>query len=52
MKLLLDTRLPFPEPNHRNPFDRMLIAQAKRRGFSIVGNDPWFDAYGIVRLWE
>lgn len=43
--------LPFPLPNHRDPFDRLLIAQAKRHGLGIVGADANFDAYGVTRLW-
>jgi PIN domain nuclease of toxin-antitoxin system len=43
--------LPFPLPNHRDPFDWMLIVQAKRNGLSVVGIDGNFDAYGISRLW-
>lgn len=40
--------LPF---HHRDPFDRLLIAQALTDGFTIVGTDPAFDAYGVARLW-
>ncbi|HEX4609676.1 MAG TPA: type II toxin-antitoxin system VapC family toxin [Urbifossiella sp.] len=43
--------LPFPLANHRDPFDRMLIAQARRNNLSVVGTDTNFDAYGITRLW-
>jgi PIN domain nuclease of toxin-antitoxin system len=44
-------RLPFPDKKHRDPFDRMIITQALRHGFSIVGNDVAFDSYGITRVW-
>ena len=37
--------------HHRDPFDRMLIAQAMAEGMPIVGADPAFDAYGVTRLW-
>lgn len=40
--------LPF---HHRDPFDRLLIAQALVEKMSIVSRDPEFDAYGITRLW-
>jgi PIN domain nuclease of toxin-antitoxin system len=40
--------LPF---HHRDPFDRLIIAQAKVQGFSILGLDPIFDAYGVRRIW-
>jgi PIN domain nuclease of toxin-antitoxin system len=43
--------LPFPLPNHRDPFDRLIITQAKRNGLSVVGNDDDFDHYGVTRLW-
>ena len=41
----------FPNSAHRDPFDRMNIAQALRSGLTIVGNDSAFDSYGIARLW-
>lgn len=37
--------------HHRDPFDRMLIAQALNENLTVVGNDEAFDAYGIQRLW-
>ena len=40
--------LPF---HHRDPFDRLLIAQALVEQLPIVSADPAFDAYGIERLW-
>jgi PIN domain nuclease of toxin-antitoxin system len=36
---------------HRDPFDRMLIAQAARENLILVSNETAFDAYGIKRLW-
>ena len=39
------TPLTFPLANHRDPFDRMLIAQSLRLGFPVVGADANFDAY-------
>ena len=36
---------------HRDPFDRMLIAQALRRELAIVSIDTTFDRYGVSRLW-
>ncbi len=41
-------RLPDP---HRDPFDRMLAAQALAREFPIVSVDPVFDGFGVIRLW-
>ena len=40
--------LPF---HHRDPFDRMLIAQALIEDLSIVSTDEQFDAYGVTRVW-
>ena len=37
--------------HHRDPFDRLLIAQAMVEGLSIVGGDVAFDAYPITRIW-
>jgi len=41
-------RLPGP---HRDPFDRMLIAQALGRDIDLVSNEDGFDAYRVRRLW-
>lgn len=37
--------------HHRDPFDRLLIAQAIIERMPIVGVDAQFDAYGVTRLW-
>jgi PIN domain nuclease of toxin-antitoxin system len=37
--------------HHRDPFDRLLIAQALVEGIPIVSIDPQFDQYGVSRLW-
>ena len=36
---------------HRDPFDRMLIAQAQARDLLLVSNETLFDAHGVRRLW-
>ena len=36
---------------HRDPFDRMLIAQALTEDLPLVTNETVFDAYGIRRIW-
>ena len=36
---------------HRDPFDRMLIAQAMLESLVLVSNEQPFDAYGVGRLW-
>jgi PIN domain nuclease of toxin-antitoxin system len=40
--------LPF---HHRDPFDRMIVAQAKVEGMTIITIDPQFGAYGVPSLW-
>jgi PIN domain nuclease of toxin-antitoxin system len=40
--------LPF---HHRDPFDRLLIAQAMVEKMPVVSIDAAFDTYGITRLW-
>jgi PIN domain nuclease of toxin-antitoxin system len=41
-------RLPL---HHRDPFDRILIAQAIRESIPVVSADGAFDAYPVQRLW-
>jgi PIN domain nuclease of toxin-antitoxin system len=36
---------------HRDPFDRMLIAQAMVENLILVSNERAFDIYGVGRLW-
>jgi PIN domain nuclease of toxin-antitoxin system len=36
---------------HRDPFDRMLISQARLSDFALVSNEAVFDRYGVRRLW-
>ena len=43
--------LPFPPNNHRDPFDRMIVAQALVEGMGVVSADANLDAYGITRIW-
>lgn len=42
------SRMPF---HHRDPFDRLIIAQAVVENIGIVSVDPAFDSYGIARFW-
>jgi PIN domain nuclease of toxin-antitoxin system len=37
--------------HHKDPFDRLIIAQAIVEGMPVVSNDSRFDAYPITRLW-
>jgi PIN domain nuclease of toxin-antitoxin system len=41
-------RLPW---HHRDPFDRLLAAQALEEGLVIVSADPVFGEYGVKRVW-
>jgi PIN domain nuclease of toxin-antitoxin system len=40
--------LPF---HHRDPFDRLLVAQSRREGATLVSADRGLDAYQVERLW-
>jgi PIN domain nuclease of toxin-antitoxin system len=40
--------LPF---HHKDPFDRLLVAQAQSLNTPILSTDPVFDQYGVKRLW-
>ncbi len=37
--------------HHRDPFDRLMIAQAMCRNLGVLGKDFQWDAYGIRRVW-
>jgi PIN domain nuclease of toxin-antitoxin system len=37
--------------HHRDPFDRLLVAQAMEEGLAIVSVDAVFGAYGVERIW-
>jgi PIN domain nuclease of toxin-antitoxin system len=36
---------------HKDPFDRMLIAQAQAENLALISNERVFDGYGIRRIW-
>ena len=36
---------------HKDPFDRMLIAQSQAEDIPIISNEAVFDTYGVRRLW-
>jgi len=38
-------------PHHRDPFDRMLIAQAQAEGLAIITSDQSFATYGIKTIY-
>jgi len=37
--------------SHKDPFDRMLVAQAQIESLVIVSNDALLDGYGVSRAW-
>jgi PIN domain nuclease of toxin-antitoxin system len=37
--------------HHGDPFDRMLVCQAKRLGLGIISTDDALDPYGVNRVW-
>lgn len=44
----LVTTLPF---HHRDPFDRLIVAQCLAEGVPVLSRDDAFDDYEVVRLW-
>ena len=36
--------------HHRDPFDRLLIAQARHEGFKLVSRDPHVPRYGVPHI--
>jgi PIN domain nuclease of toxin-antitoxin system len=41
--------LPF---HHRDPFDRLLVAQAMHEGLTLISRDGHLDAYPVTRIWS
>ena len=37
--------------HHRDPFDRMLVAQALKDGATLISQDQTLDQYGVPRTW-
>lgn len=37
--------------HHADPFDRLILSQAKQRGFSVVTDDREFAKYGVPVVW-
>ena len=46
--LLVLQTLPF---HHRDPFDRLLISQAKSETLTLVSEDGMFEQYEVEKLW-
>ncbi len=36
---------------HKDPFDRLLIAQAQIEALTLVSNEAVIDSFGVIRLW-
>ena len=37
--------------HHKDPFDRMIAAQALSESMPVISVDPALDPYGVIRLW-
>jgi PIN domain nuclease of toxin-antitoxin system len=44
-------KLSFPDPNHKDPFDCLIVAQSKVEEIPVLSVDQKLDAYGIHRRW-
>lgn len=51
MRILLDTHAVLWWLTHRDPFDRMLAAQAAQGDYRIASVDTAFDLFGVERVW-
>jgi PIN domain nuclease of toxin-antitoxin system len=38
-------------PHHKDPFDRLLVAQSMVESVPLVSTDTVFDQYGVTRIW-
>lgn len=38
-------------PHHKDPFDRLLVAQAQELSIPLVSSDDGLDQYGVIRIW-
>jgi len=47
--ILANTTLDF---HHRDPFDRLIIAQAKSEGLTLISKDKEFEDYNINLIWS
>ncbi|MEO5371250.1 MAG: type II toxin-antitoxin system VapC family toxin [Magnetococcus sp. DMHC-1] len=52
IKLQHVTRVATLPLHHRDPFDRLLIAQSLVEEMPILSADGTFDSYGVTRLWS
>jgi PIN domain nuclease of toxin-antitoxin system len=47
--ILTNTTPPF---HHRDPFDRLIIAQAKREGYTVISKDAKFEHSDVNLMWS
>lgn len=40
-----------PQSDHKDPFDRVLVAQSKIESLGLISSDRKLDQYGIQRVW-
>lgn len=45
-----DAQIALPN-HHRDPFDRLLVAQVRTESIVLVSADSVFDQYGVQRIW-
>jgi PIN domain nuclease of toxin-antitoxin system len=38
--------------HHRDPFDRLIVAQALELDIPVLSRDKVFDLYGVKRIWD
>jgi PIN domain nuclease of toxin-antitoxin system len=38
-------------PHHRDPFDRMLVAQSLEESLPLISRDPLFVSYSVDLVW-
>jgi len=38
--------------HHRDPFDRLFVAQALQRSAQVISHDDALDPYGVTRIWR
>ncbi len=39
------------ERHHGDPFDRLMVVQARRRGWQVISRDTIFERYALKRIW-
>ena len=45
-------RAAFLPMHHRDPFDRLLVAESQLRALPVLSCDPKLDDYGVTRVWS